>query len=255
MSDANANTDTASSSSLSPAAAQHRRPWGLWSSLAWYVLIFEIVGRAEDYVDTIPQVHGLLESSYLLHSLNIIVAWGIQFFILVLAVRLTRIALRDYLAWIRPGIGTIAFGLAVIIALYVTLGLLSAKPAVDSYRSALAAGTSPWWYVLRNWPAIIIAPFVEESFFRGFLWRGVQARHGNCAAFVVSTLLFAAMHYDYWLAGGSFDPVSLGQYLVVSAILGWVRWRSGSTVASMIVHGFDNAALSTGVIVFSAILP
>ena len=227
----------------------------MWSSLAWYVLIFEIVGRAEDYVDTIPQVHGFIERSYLLHSLNIIVAWGIQFFIIVLAVRLTHIALRDYLAWIRPGIGDVALGVAVIIALYVALGLLSAKPAVDNYRAALAAGTSPWWYVLRNWPAIIVAPFVEESFFRGFLWRGVQSRHGNCAAFLASTLLFAAMHYNYWLAGGNFDPVSLGQYLVVSSILGWVRWRRGSTVASMIVHGFDNAALSIGVIVFSAILP
>ena len=50
-------------------------------------------------------------------------------------------------------------------------GLLSGDGAgfVAGYRGEIANGVSPWWYVLRYWPAIFLASFVEESFFRGFV--------------------------------------------------------------------------------------
>lgn len=236
-----------------------RRPWGVWASLAWYVLIFEVKGRVYDAILKATGLQEILDHSPLLHALNNIVAWGIDLLIIVLAVRLTRIPVRDYLGWGRPRAGDVVLGIGVIVALFAAFAVLllsvgQAAPAVDEYRAAVAAGTSPWWYVLRWWPAIFLASFVEESFFRGFLWRGVQFHLGNWAAFVVTTLTFAAMHYNYWMRDGVVDPAAVVQYLVLSSIFGWLRWRSGGTIVPMIAHALDNAALRISVIVLSAVL-
>ncbi len=237
-----------------------RRPWGVWVSLACYVLIFEIEPRAYDWVLHATGLDQILAHSRLLHGLNNIVAWGIGLGLIILAVRLTRIPVRDYLGWVMPRARDVALGIAVIAAFYVAFALLlisigKVASDIQAYRAIVAAGTSPWWFVLEYWPAIFLAPFVEESFFRGFLWRGVQFRFGNGAAFLLTTVLFAAMHYDYWMAGGVLDPGALVvQYLIPSAIFGALRWRSGGTPVTMIAHALDNAALRIMIVVLSATL-
>jgi membrane protease YdiL (CAAX protease family) len=237
-----------------------RRPWGVWASLACYVLIFEVEGRVYDAVLEATGLQQILDHNTLLHALNNIVGWGINLLIIVLAVRLTRIPLREYLGWNRPRARDVVLGIAVILALYgaFVLFLLSigqAAPAVHEYRAVVAAGTSPWWFVLQWWPAIFLASFVEESFFRGFLWRGVQFRFDNWAAFLLTTVLFAAMHYNYWMPDGVVDPASVVQYLVVSSILGALRWRSGGTTVPIIAHALDNAGLKIAVVVLSVFFP
>jgi membrane protease YdiL (CAAX protease family) len=244
--------------SASQNAAQ--RPWSVWASLALYVVLFEVEWRVYDFVLTAMGLQAFLDRSYFLHSLSNVVGWGIDLLLIMFAVRLTRIPMRDYLGWTCPRVRDVALGIAVILALYAVLGTFlavtgKAAASVDNYRSAVAAGVSPWWLVLQWWPTIILSPFVEETFFRGFLWRGVQYRYGNLVAFLVTTLLFAAMHYSYWMPYGGFEFASLVQYLVASSIFGALRWRSGGTIVPMIAHGLDNAGLSILQIVLSAIIP
>lgn len=244
----------------SAAAPADQRPWSVWASLAFYVLIFEVEGRVYDFILAATGLQAIIDNSRLFSALNDIVAWGINLLIILSAIWLTRIPVRDYLGWTRPRAIDVALGILVMLALYGALGVLllsigQAGPAIDEYRAAIAAGTSPWWFVLRWWPSIILAPFVEESFFRGFLWRGVKFRFGNWAAFLVTTLLFSAMHYKYWMVGGVVDPGAVVQYLVLSAIFGWLRWRSGGTVVPMIAHALDNAGLRILSIVLSAFVP
>ena len=43
----------------------------------------------------------------------------------------------------------------------------------DAYRQYLAAGGAPSHYLLKYYQAYIYAPVVEETVFRGFLWRGL----------------------------------------------------------------------------------
>ena len=177
----------------------------------------------------------LLARSYLLHALDVTVAWGGQLAIIVLAARrMTRLPVRDYLGWIRPRIVDIAVGIPAILALPVVFmladlwsGMLTAAdPSVQAYRAGIAAGVSPWWFVLGYWPAETLAPLVEESFFRGFLWRGLQFRFGNAVALLGTSLLFAAMHYSYYIQDGAVDPdISIVQYLVAGLVLGWLRRR------------------------------
>jgi membrane protease YdiL (CAAX protease family) len=236
------------------------RPWGILASLAWYVLIFEIHARLHEWLVAAAGLLPLIERIRLASAANVTVAWGVQLALIVLAVRLTNLAVRDYLGWRRPPILPVVLGVLAFAAIYGLIGALllagdGAAVAALQYRAAIAAGTSPVWFVLQWWPAIVLAPFVEESFFRGFLWRGVQFRFGTLAAFSATTLLFAAMHYGYWARDGVVDPGSVIQYLVFSSIFGWLRWQSGGSTAPMIVHGFANAAPQIMIVVLAAIVP
>jgi membrane protease YdiL (CAAX protease family) len=237
-----------------------QRPWGVWVSLPLYVVLFEVEWRVYDFALTATGLQAFLDRSYFLHSVSNVVGWGIDLVIIVIAVRLTRIPICDYLGWTRPRMRDVAFAIAVIVALYAALGTFlvvtgNAAAGVDNYRSAIAAGVSPWWVVLQWWPTLLLSPFVEETFFRGFLWRGIQYRYGNLTAFLVTTLLFAAMHYSYWMPGGVFEPDSLVQYLMASAIFGALRWRSGGTIVPMVAHSLDNAGLTALQIALSSVLP
>lgn len=236
------------------------RPSGVLASLGWYILIFEGEVRLENYILQVTGLGQFFSQHVVWQGVSFTASWGIRLALIVLAVRLTRVPLRDYLGWTRARIRDVVLGIVIITAIYalVTWFVWSAGAApvwAKSYRAAVAAGESPWWFVLSWWPSIILAPFVEETFFRGFLWRGVQAQLGNLAAFLVTTLLFAAMHYGYWMPDGVVDPASIIQYLMVSSILGGLRWHSGGTVAPMIAHAVNNSALPIMKVVLSAIAP
>jgi membrane protease YdiL (CAAX protease family) len=256
-----ANADTAADAvAVDAIAIPERHPWGALASLAWYLLIFEGEIRLQDFITTATGLATFVSRHVLFQGVYFIAAWGIRLGLVVLAVRLTRLPLREYLGWTRPRILDVSLGILIITTIFALLGafVLAAGAGsvwAQSYRAALAAGTSPWWFVLQWWPAIILAPFVEETFFRGFLWRGVQSQLGNWAAFLVSTLLFAAMHYHYWMPDGGVDPGSIIQYLVLSSIFGWLRWHSGGTVSPMVAHALSNSALPILKIVLSGIAP
>jgi membrane protease YdiL (CAAX protease family) len=236
------------------------RSWGVWASLGWYLIVFEASWRVYDAILGVTGLATLIAHDARLSALNNLAAWSANLLLVLLAVRLTGVPVRDYLGWARPRTRDVAIAIGVIVALYAALGFLllsigEAAPAVTEYRTAIAGGTSPWWFVLRWWPAIFLASFVEESFFRGFLWHGVQFRFGTVSAFALTTLLFAAMHYSYWMRDGIVDPGSVVQYLVMSSIYGALRWRSGGTVVPIIAYALSNAALKIMVIVLSAFVP
>lgn len=164
-----------------------RRPWGVWASLAFYLLFFEVVPPLYDVILKATGLRALVDHSPLLGVIQLLAAHGIPLLLFVLVVCLTSIPVCDYFGWTRPRTKDVVLGIAVILALFGAVGLLvvltgNAAGAASDYRAAIAAGTSPWWYVLRWWPAMFLAPIVEESVYRGFLWRGLQYRLGNWAA-------------------------------------------------------------------------
>ncbi len=125
---------------------------------------------------------------------------------------------------------------------------------VAGYRASIAAGTSPWWYVLQWWPAIICAPIVEESAIRGFMWRGIEYRTGRIAALLVTSIFFTALHYRYFLDFDheKFYVGTFGIYVIAGLMYGWLRWRSGNTTSTIIPHFFDNLYIQLSPIIASA---
>jgi len=76
-----------------------------------------------------------------------------------------------------------------------------------------------------------VAPVTEELLFRGLILRGLSARHGPLAGLVLSALLFGALHH-----GTAMFPA-----ILAGLVLGLVVLRTGSTLASVIVHAAVNA--------------
>ncbi len=79
--------------------------------------------------------------------------------------------------------------------------------------------------------AIVLAPIFEETLFRGVLLPVLGQRLGGGWAVLLSALLFAAAH----LSVGEFVPL-----LVLALGLGWLRWRSGRLLPSVLMHALWN---------------
>jgi membrane protease YdiL (CAAX protease family) len=77
------------------------------------------------------------------------------------------------------------------------------------------------------------APFVEETFFRGLVLRGLLDRLPVAAAIIVSALAFALAH---------FEPLQFAGLAVFGAILGVLAWRTGRLAPGIAAHAAFNAA-------------
>lgn len=84
----------------------------------------------------------------------------------------------------------------------------------------------------------LLAPVLEELFFRGYLY-GALKRYGERAAMLAAALCFALVHFGTY---ADMDG-SLLLYTIIGALLTLVMNRTGSITAAMLVHGCYNLAL------------
>lgn len=89
--------------------------------------------------------------------------------------------------------------------------------------------------------SVFIAPFCEELFFRGFAFSGLLRDLSPLWAVLISSALFAVAHADV----GSFVPL-----FVIGLALAFLRWRTGSTWASMSLHFLNNLVASVEIILY-----
>ena len=126
------------------------------------------------------------------------------------------------------GCGLIAISYPLIIAHNLLLTYLGANTQGEAMMKMFSELKSPIWLIIA---AVIVAPFVEEMFFRGFLFQGFRQRYGWVAALLLSSGIFAAAHLD---------PVSFIPTFVLGAVLGYVYHRSNSLWPSIILHFLNN---------------
>lgn len=81
------------------------------------------------------------------------------------------------------------------------------------------------------WAIVIVAPFIEELFFRGYLFKVFEERLGSGAAIILTAFLFAAAH---------FNLLTLLPLLLMGFIMGWARSRTGSIIPSLVMHSMNN---------------
>lgn len=82
----------------------------------------------------------------------------------------------------------------------------------------------------------VLAPFCEESLFRGFLYRSLRRRLGVGTSLLASAALFAAVHLD---SGAVVQLFCLGW------IFGFIFERTRSLIPSMVAHGLWNSGTFT----------
>lgn len=108
----------------------------------------------------------------------------------------------------------------------------------DSVISA-RAGTAPHMTLLI---VLLLAPFVEETLFRGLVFGGLKER-SRFLAYIASCALFALAHvWQFALANR--DPayfLQMAQYLIPGLVLAWAYDHSGTLWASIGLHAGVNA--------------
>ncbi len=85
--------------------------------------------------------------------------------------------------------------------------------------------------------AVIVAPFVEEILFRGFLQRQLEEGYRDITkSILMSSALFMLLHFNPWWAL---------QIYMLGMVLGYLAWRTGSIWPAFIVHLINNGASIT----------
>ncbi len=159
---------------------------------------------------------------------------------------LVPMRLEYVLLW---GLGAGVIGLtvvAVVGALLSQVGLRSNQ--IDEFEFALKEG--PLAFVSLLLAAGVVAPFVEELFFRGFLFGLYRRRQPVWLAYLVSSAVFTLLHLQpnrmdvQQMAG-----LSVGIFLLAT-LLAWLYQHTGSLYPGIVAHAVNNA---TGLILFYAL--
>jgi membrane protease YdiL (CAAX protease family) len=162
----------------------------------------------------------------------------VQIAILVIAVYLKDWPITQYLGLVLPRARDAVMASAMLIVILVVVEgalLLLGQELIpefqrDAYRTAKAAGWLPGLFLA----VVVFAPVAEEIIFRGFMYRGFVRKPGHEPyAIVVLTLGFMLLHVQY-------DWVGLLQVFVMGLFFGWVRWLSGSTLLTILLHMLTN---------------
>lgn len=171
-------------------------------------------------------------------TLSVLVLDPVSIAVLIFSVRLKSADPIEYLALVWPRLRAVTIGIVgiiVIIGLTDALLFASGRAIVSpfqviSYTTAAQEGWLPLMWVA----TILVAPAGEEIMFRGYLFRGfVRSERSAWPAIVIISLLWAGPHLQYDWAG-------IAEIFVAGLFLGWVRWRSGSTVLTFLLHALFN---------------
>jgi membrane protease YdiL (CAAX protease family) len=162
------------------------------------------------------------------------------------------------LPWAEPFIGLgayvmtlplLAVGLAVTLFLMFIQGAVAGEQPVFGPTGGPAhpiivdmAGTAVWPKILLLFLAAVAAPIVEETMFRGVLYRHLRDASAGLGlavsvvlSVVLNTFIFAAIHPQGLVAVPALMSLACGMALVR-------EWR-GTLIPSMVVHGVSNGLI------------
>jgi hypothetical protein len=221
---------------------------GFWKTLAWGIplaltaVLFQTIG-ALGYLGLWRHFHPQKPISIASAATNgAVLAFSLAvsapalILLLVWIIRQTRVPVADYLGLKWPGWRDMVLGfLALALVLGGTSGIATwlgkDSPAFisDTFTSAASEGMLP----LLLLSFVILAPLQEELIFRGFFLRGFVPAIGLWPAILVTSGVWAVSH-------GQYEWFFVGEIFALGIVLGWIRCRSGSLIASFILHATVN---------------
>lgn len=171
-------------------------------------------------------------------AIIIAVSTPVEVALLFLFARRAATSAVEYLGLIWPRSSEVIFGVAAMVGLMIIgdalswlLGRAFVTPfQINIYKTASAGGWLVWL-----WLAIVIAtPIGEEIIFRGFLFRGwLKSPRDVWPVIFATAFLWAIIHLQY-------DWYVIGQIFVFGLYLGWIRWATGSTILTILLHALIN---------------
>ena len=219
------------------------RIWGYGATFGWAVLAFlagQFIGFGLILLFHPGSWTSILETPFdgKLVTLFIVISNPVTIAVLLMAVRFARANPADYLALRRSTARSVGLGLVLLVvliaaadaALYFSGRALVTPFQLESYTTAAAEG----WLPAMLFAAIVVAPAGEEIMFRGFLFRGwARSERSAWPAIIVISLVWAGLHIQY-------DWTGILQIFVIGLFLGFIRWHSGSTLLTFLLHALFN---------------
>ena len=139
------------------------------------------------------------------------------------------LGLRRFPYWaLLAGVGLMFLvGLVnIVYGLVLTLFGLQVQASLQELIDQLK---SPWWFLVGG---ALVAPIVEEIFFRGFVFAGFRRRYGWVRAAVFSSILFALVHGEL---------TALPPIFLLGLLFAVLYEYSGAIWTGMILHVANNA--------------
>lgn len=235
-------------------------PWGFWATMGFsciigivYIFIqmlvfagFAVVAglRRPDF--DIQQFAQGLEADGFFLSIAICATAPFTVGLTMLFARIRRtITIKQYLRLGRLGWKELCKWCLIVflfVGCFDTLTFLLGRPIVpefmaDTYKTA--------HFTLLLWLAfVIIAPVMEEIFFRGFLFTGLESsRLGPAGAIIIASLIWSVMHIQYDIYG----RVNL---FLGGLLLGFARAKSNSIYPPMVMHILQNTIATIETIIY-----
>jgi CAAX protease family protein len=220
-----------------------QEPWGRWATFGFAVVA--MLGSQAVALLMLTWWYGVGITSMpdfsgdgVAVTLIIFVSIPIQLVMLYLLAQRGGGDAAKYLGLQWPSRSELGIGVALTVGLIIlgnvvswVLGRTIVTPfQLDIYRTASAAG----WLPLLWLAVVVITPIGEETLFRGFLFRGWQRTPRDAwPVILITALLWALVHVQY-------DAYVISQVFVFGVMLGWLRWASGSTILTILLHGMIN---------------
>lgn len=127
------------------------------------------------------------------------------------------------------GCGLLVGAYLIIIVHNLLLYVLGVDTQGEEIVKIFSELNTPIWFFIVG---AIFAPFVEEVFFRGFLFQGFRARYGWVTGMLLSSAIFAIAHLQL---------AALIPTFILGNVLAYIYHRSNSVWPGMIIHFLVNA--------------
>ncbi len=102
----------------------------------------------------------------------------------------------------------------------------SATPIVEMYGSTALA------LVVIFILTVLIAPFVEEIFFRSFLYQAFRKRYGITVGILISAVIFGLFHFSFLTV--------LPVFILIGIFLGYIFEKFHSVYPAIMLHALNN---------------
>ena len=124
------------------------------------------------------------------------------------------------------------FGVAIVLINIVSKALFFHKPIIAERA------------LLQMINAVIVAPAVEEIFFRGAVLKGLLTAFSFKSSNILTAMLFLLIHIPGWYfqgdLAGHFMSTQAAAILLLGLLFGYIAYRSDSLVGAMIAHSLNN---------------
>ncbi len=172
---------------------------------------------------------------YLLYFLYF--ATGIGLVLLATSSRLERVGFirQDLGLTMRWGVGGGLVLFAMVLAAGLIIQLLEPSLPPQPFEEVLRQVVTRNELLLMLLVGSVLAPLVEEVYFRGMVYPVLRQYLGMTWGMIVSGILFGMMHWDLWRT----VPLALG-----GIILAYIYERSRTIYAPWIAHGVWNGVMA-----------